>query len=108
MYKPFDKSIYKPRFFGYSTVTALVIILDGLITFFVGPFGYSSRVYSDYCEWNVRKDMARRKVEREAAKQRMLKHVAERKRHESVMRDPEYDYPGLDVCEQKSITIEEV
>ena len=62
----FYKSVYKPRFFGYSALTGLVLIADGILTLVVGPFGYAVSLYADYCVWNLRRDLQRRKVARDA------------------------------------------
>jgi hypothetical protein len=55
---------YEPRFPFYYQVTGLVLILDGIITFFVGFFNYSSDIYTRYCLWNIKQDIKKRKKER--------------------------------------------
>lgn len=58
----FYKGIYKPRFVFYFALTALVLIADGILTLFAGLFGYSCVLYTNYCEWNLRKDIERHKA----------------------------------------------
>jgi hypothetical protein len=62
------KGNYKPRFRGYRVAFALVTIVDGLVGLAVAPFGYSSEILSNYCAWNLRKDVERRRAAREAIK----------------------------------------
>lgn len=64
------KSIYKPRFPCYGLITGLILILDGIITIFVSPFGYRSELYGSYCEWNVKKDLTRMRKSRIDAKEK--------------------------------------
>lgn len=56
-YRPF----YKPRFIGYYYVRSFVQIVDALLTMIVAPFGLESTWYGDFCEWNCRKDLERRR-----------------------------------------------
>ena len=55
------KPIYKPRFIGYSFVTGLILIFDGICTILLGPFGFAPGLYADWCVYNLKKDVERRK-----------------------------------------------
>lgn len=61
-----SKRYYKKRFFGYHTLGAILKIVDGMISLLVSPLGYTSGLYLDWCEWNLRKDMERIRKRREA------------------------------------------
>lgn len=55
------KSMYKPRFFGYRAVKSIIQIADGIIGLAISPFGYDCNLYVDFCTWNLKKDIKRRK-----------------------------------------------
>jgi len=55
------KTIYRPRFKGYYLLCGLVQIIDGITCILTSPFGYTSMIYSDFCMWNMKRDMQRRK-----------------------------------------------
>jgi hypothetical protein len=59
--KYLDKATYKERFPFYHQVTGLVMILSGVVEFFVGFFGYQENIYCRYCTWNIKEDIKRRK-----------------------------------------------
>jgi hypothetical protein len=67
------KSDYRPRYPGYRAVYALVTIADGIVGLIVWPFGYSSGILTDFCAYNLRKDVERAKARREAAKAKLQK-----------------------------------
>jgi hypothetical protein len=63
--KVIDTTIYRPRFLGYRLLTGLVLIADGLITILISPFTHlTCTLYTDYCFWNLSKDVERMKAKR--------------------------------------------
>lgn len=53
------RNSYRPRFPGYFTLRALVILADGLLSLIFSPFHIDCHLYSDFCYWNLKKDSTR-------------------------------------------------
>jgi hypothetical protein len=57
-----SKTNYKPRFPGFYLLSGIVKIVDGIITILAFLFGYTCDLYLIFCEWNLRKDVEKRKT----------------------------------------------
>ena len=56
-----SKSNYKPRFIGYNFISGIIKTIDGIISTIISPFGYVCNMYPDFCVWNLKQDVKKRK-----------------------------------------------